>query len=154
MASCVGWIADNVVPAVDWDLADDQGGAASATLFQDLHEIMALLRVQRLKPPVVQDQQFHVAKAAHETRITPVNMRDGKIGEEFRRPGIERRSIVTTGLEADRAGQPAFSDAPWTSHDQGIRRVDPSALQQGRKERAIKTTRRLIIHVLRRCHVA
>src|SRR5580704_15279475 len=46
-----GGLADQVVPAVDRDLAGDQRGAASVAIFDDFQHVVALLRPQRLETP-------------------------------------------------------------------------------------------------------
>ena len=50
-----GWIADQVVPAIDRDLAGDQRGATRVALLDDLEQVAALLGPERLEPPVVED---------------------------------------------------------------------------------------------------
>ena len=52
-----GGIADNLVPASDWDLAGDQQGAAAVAVIDDLQQISALLGVEWLRSPVVDDEQ-------------------------------------------------------------------------------------------------
>ena len=43
------WIANQVVPAVHWDLAGDQGSATSVAVLDDLQQIVALLGGQRFE---------------------------------------------------------------------------------------------------------
>jgi hypothetical protein len=50
-----GGIADDLVPARDWQLAGDQQRAG---VLEDLQQIAALFRAQRPGPPVVVDQQI------------------------------------------------------------------------------------------------
>ena len=38
-----GRLANQVMPAIDWDLAGDQGGAAAVAVFDNLEDIMTLL---------------------------------------------------------------------------------------------------------------
>ena len=42
-------LADQIVPAIDRDLAGDQGGAAAVAVFDDFQQVVALLRSQRLE---------------------------------------------------------------------------------------------------------
>ena len=51
------WIADYLVPTVDWHLAGDQDGAGVISILDNLQEVAALLGVQRLWPPVVEYKQ-------------------------------------------------------------------------------------------------
>ena len=41
----VGWIADNLVPAIDGYLRGDDRGAAAVAFLDDLQDVVALLRV-------------------------------------------------------------------------------------------------------------
>ena len=52
-----GGIADDLVPAADRNLAGDQQRAPLVAIVDDLEQIAALLGVERLRPPVVDDQQ-------------------------------------------------------------------------------------------------
>ena len=47
-----GWIADQVVPAIDRNLAGDQRRAAAVAVLDNLEEIPALLRTERFEAPV------------------------------------------------------------------------------------------------------
>src|SRR5512146_222558 len=48
-----GRLADQVVPAVDRDLAGDQRGAAAVAVLDDFQHIMALLGSQWLEAPIL-----------------------------------------------------------------------------------------------------
>ena len=60
----VGRIADDFVPTVDRKLGGDHRGAASIALFEDFQEIMARGGVERLKPPIIEDQKVGSAEVA------------------------------------------------------------------------------------------
>jgi hypothetical protein len=75
------WIADDVVPAVDGDLAGDHGGAAAVALLDDLEEIAALLGRERPETPVVEDEEFDAAEGAHEAGIAAVAAGEREVGE-------------------------------------------------------------------------
>jgi len=47
-----GWITDQVMPSFDRDLAGDQCGTTTVTLFDDLQQIASLLRAERFKAPI------------------------------------------------------------------------------------------------------
>src|SRR5947209_4667659 len=53
-----GGLADQVVPAVDRDLAGDQRGAAAVAFFDDFQHVVALLGPKRLEAPIVEDQEL------------------------------------------------------------------------------------------------
>jgi hypothetical protein len=51
-----GRIADDLVPMVDRHLAGDQDRARVVSILDDLQQVTALLRVQRLRSPIVEHQ--------------------------------------------------------------------------------------------------
>ena len=40
-----GWVADNVVPMFDWDLAGDDGRGATVAIIEDLQEVAPFGRI-------------------------------------------------------------------------------------------------------------
>jgi len=60
----VGRIADDFVPTVDRKLGCDHRGAASVALFEDFQEILPRGCVERLKPPIIEDQKVGLAEVA------------------------------------------------------------------------------------------
>jgi hypothetical protein len=56
MAIGEGRLADQDMPAIDRNLTGDRGGAAAATVFDNLKNVMALLGSKRLESPIIEDQ--------------------------------------------------------------------------------------------------
>ena len=52
-----GRIANHLVPAIDRDLAGDQQRSSVAAIVDDLEQVAALLRIERFRPPIIDDQQ-------------------------------------------------------------------------------------------------
>ena len=59
----VSRIADDFVPAVHRKLGGDDGRAAAIALFEDFQQIVAGGGVERLQPPIVQNQKVGAAEA-------------------------------------------------------------------------------------------
>lgn len=53
-----GWVADDVMPGVDGELAGDDCRGASVAVLEDLEQVAALGGGERREAPVVEDQQF------------------------------------------------------------------------------------------------
>ena len=53
---CDGWLADHVVPLGHRQLGGNQGGFASVSFFEDFQEIEALLVIESVGAPVVEDE--------------------------------------------------------------------------------------------------
>src|SRR6516225_3238997 len=126
------------MPAVDWDLAGDQRGAAAVTVFDDFQHVVTLLRPERLETPIVEDQELDAAEGAHNARVAAVAAGQGKIAEHTRDTLIEHRAVVATGLVAEVTSQPAFADAGWPFDDQILRLLDPG--DQGLEQRTVEAT--------------
>src|SRR6266498_1543057 len=60
----VGGIADQLMPAVDWQLAGDNGGAAGVAVIEDLQKVVAGGGVERLETPIIEDEQIDATKGA------------------------------------------------------------------------------------------
>lgn len=71
----VGWVTDGAVPGCDVELAGDDRGFTSVAVLEDFEEIMAGLSVERLKPPVVEDQEFDLAEALELARDATIAAR-------------------------------------------------------------------------------
>jgi hypothetical protein len=61
---CVSWVGDYFVPRVDGKLACDDGRSAAVTFFEDFKKILASCRIERLEPPIVQDQDVNAPEVA------------------------------------------------------------------------------------------
>ena len=73
---------------------------------------------------------------------------EGQFVQQPRQPGVEHRTVVTAGLVADGAGEPALADAGWTDNRRVLVIGDPVAAEQPIKEPAIKAARGAVINVL------
>ena len=107
----VGGIADDFVPAVDGKLGGDHRGAASVALFEDFQEIMAGGGVERLKPPIVEDEKVGAAEIAQDPRMASIAARQREVLEQPGHALVENGPIVPASFMAERGGQPTLSDA-------------------------------------------
>src|ERR1700756_1931223 len=114
------------MPAIDRDLAGDQSGAAAVPVFDNLENVMTLLRSQRLESPIIQDEELDAAERTHQPRIAAITAGQCQIGEHPRDALVEHRAIVATRLLTERAGKPALADPGWPFDDQ----VLPSSIQR------------------------
>src|SRR5215813_15157128 len=67
-----GGLTDQIVPAVDRDLAGDQGGAAAVAVLDDLEHIVTLLGPEGLEAPIVENEQLDAAERTHQPRIAAI----------------------------------------------------------------------------------
>ena len=57
-----GRLTDEIVPAVDRELAGDQGGGATVAIVDDLQQIATRVGVQGCQAPIVENEQLDPAE--------------------------------------------------------------------------------------------
>jgi hypothetical protein len=95
-----GWVADGLVPVLDWQLACDDCGGAAMAVFEDFQKITPLRGGEDCKAPVVNDQNLHAGDGFENALMAPITTGEGKGFEHARGALIEDRSPVTTSLVA------------------------------------------------------
>jgi hypothetical protein len=103
-------LADQLMPFVDRDLAVDQRGAAAVAVFNDFEHVMALFGRERLKAPIVEDQQLDAAKGPYQAGITAIAASEREIAEHPWDALIQHRAVVAAGFLAEGTGKPALAD--------------------------------------------
>src|SRR5687768_12158210 len=58
-----GGVADNLVPALDRDLAGHDGGASFIAVFDDLEQITPLIVIELLGPPIIENEKIHAGQS-------------------------------------------------------------------------------------------
>ena len=144
----IGWVADDLVPFIDRDLAGQNGRAAAISFFEDLVEITASATVERFEAPIIEDEKLDAVEAAHDAGVAAVAVGQREIGEELGNALIEDRTVVAAGLVAEGTGKPTFADAGWSAQDQIVMRVDPLAAGELVEQPAIEAARGPVIDVL------
>lgn len=101
-----------LIPAGHWELAGDERGTLTLAVFEDFEEMMTGGTVERLKAPVVQDQQVDPGKALHAGGdVAPPPFGQRQFVDQPRQPSVENRTVIAASLVADCTGQPTFADA-------------------------------------------
>src|SRR5712691_9278033 len=149
-----GRLADQVMPAIDRELAGDQGGAAAVAVLDDLEQIVALLGPERLQAPIVEDQELDAAERAHQAGVAAVAAGEREIAEHAGRALIKHRAIVAAGFVAEGTGQPAFADTGRPFDDQVLCLLDPAPGGQRLEQRTVEASGGAIIDVFDRRLVA
>src|SRR5271170_2295274 len=108
---CERGYPDQIVPAVDGNLAGDDERALVVTILDDLQQIARLVGRERLRTPVIEDEQLDARQGAQEPGVARVAVSDGEIGEEPGHAGVENGHVLSARLVADGAGEPALAQA-------------------------------------------
>ena len=106
-----GGNADQIVPAVNGNLAGDDQRAPVVAVFDDFQEIAGLVGPERLRPPIIENKQFYAGERSQQPGVAWIATRNGKIGEQSWNAGVENGYVLSTGLVAERAGEPALTEA-------------------------------------------
>ena len=85
-----GWVADNVVPMFDGDLAGDDGGGATVA--------------------IIEDQELNAADGFEQSAMSAVAASQGERLEQARNAVILDRTIIAAGFVAEGASNPAFAE--------------------------------------------
>lgn len=78
------WISDNFVPAVDGQLAGDDDRTSFISVLDDLEQIAALIGVERLRSPVIKNEQIETGDSTQHLGIAAIGATECEGGEETR----------------------------------------------------------------------
>ena len=120
-------ISHEFVPAIDWKLAGDDQRADIVAIFDDLQQIALLLRQQRFRSPIVEDEKVDAAELTHQLGVTTVTTSQSQQGKQAGDALIENLVVFPACLEPERASQPRFPDAARTSQQAVSMLADPVA---------------------------
>ena len=98
----VGRIADEIVPFVDRNLAGDDGRSAAVSLFEYFEEVVARGGIERLKTPIVEDEQLHATEGTQDAGIAAIAAGEREIGKQLGKALVEDGAIVATSLVTER----------------------------------------------------
>src|SRR5260370_5395234 len=117
---CVGdgGISDNLVPAIDGQLAGDDDRTSFISVLDDLEQIAALIGVERLRSPVIKNEQIETGDSAQHLGITSIGASECEGGEETRHAMIRNCEVVPTSPVAEGASEPALAAAAWPGEEE------------------------------------
>src|ERR1700729_3574725 len=77
------------MPVFHGDLAGHERRAPAVTLFEDLQQVVTCSGIQRLQPPIVENQYLRRGQRGDYAAMPTIHARKGKVGEELRHTVIE-----------------------------------------------------------------
>lgn len=80
---CIGRIADQLVPVLNGYLAGDESRLPAIAIFQDFHQIVPGIGIERFEPSVVENQELWRDQAAQQPPVSPVGPGKGQVGEHI-----------------------------------------------------------------------
>ena len=98
----IGRIADDLVPDRYRQLAGDDRRTPAVALFEDFEQVVAGVGIERLKSPVVEDQQLDAAELGQDLGMTAIAARQRQAREQLGHALVKHRAVITAGLVAQR----------------------------------------------------
>src|SRR4051794_30937898 len=102
----VGRIADDLMPFIDRYLAGQDRRTVAVSFFEDLVEIAASAGIERIKAPIVENEELSGGQGSHDAGMTAVAAGQREIREQLGDALIEHRAVVAARLVAEGTGQP------------------------------------------------
>ena len=76
------------------------------SILDDFHEVAALLSVETLGSPVIEDEEVYLGEGAEQAGIASVGAAKLQFGEHPGQTFVEHGIVVAAGFVAERAGEP------------------------------------------------
>ena len=140
-------IANDVMPAIDRRLAGENNRARIVTILDDFEQIARLLGRERLRSPVIEDEEFDPADAAQQFGVAAVTARERERGEQPWNAMVEHGEVFFAGDVPQGAGEPTFTDAARAGDNQVTTHADPFADSEFAEERPVETAGSPIVNV-------
>jgi hypothetical protein len=141
-------IGDHLVPLTDRDLAGDQQRAAVVAVIDDLKQIAALFGIERLRTPVVDDQEPDTFEHGQEARQAALAARLGQVAEQPTGALVEYGEAFAAGFVAKSASQPRLADTGRADDDQMVMIAQPLAGGEFLEQGVVEAARRMQVDVL------
>ena len=98
----IGGIGNDFMPTVHGQLGSDDGRMTTISLFEDFKQIVTSGGVERLQPPIIEDQKISAAQRAYDARVTTIAARQSELLEELWNAMIDYGSIIAAGFVPER----------------------------------------------------
>jgi hypothetical protein len=141
-------VADDLIPSLDRQLAGDQDRTGVVAILDDLQEVAALLGIELLRSPVVEDEKIDAGKGAQELGVAAIAAGEREGCEQPRHAMIEDGEVLPAGLVTECASEPAFADATWTRDQKIAPLADEVAAGELEEQGAIEAAGSAVIDVL------
>lgn len=106
-----GGFFEPVVPGVDGELGGDDGAGVSAAVVEDLEQVMAGLRAEGTKAPVIEDEEMGLFDFLEEFGKAAEPPGQGHLFCESREAAVEDALAASAGGVSEGAGEVGLADA-------------------------------------------
>ena len=136
---CDGRFSDHVMPLGDGELRGDERRFPAIAFLEDFQQIEALLICERVRSPVVEDQQLDAGEFVDQPWKAAVEPGKAQVFEQARHAQIQDGMIEPGSLAAEGAGKPGFSRAGLAGDDHVLMRLQPCPLGKRQSVAAVET---------------
>jgi hypothetical protein len=126
-----GGISDDVMPVLDGELSNNDGGTAVVAIFEDLEEICTLLMGQSSETPVIDDDEVGLREGGEESWVATIALGDGQLFEESWESEVQDGEVLSASLLTEGAREVGFTSAGGAGEDDVVMCLDPMAGEQG-----------------------
>jgi hypothetical protein len=97
------------------------------SVFDDLEQIAALIGVERLRSPVIKNEQIETSDSTQHLGIAAIGAAECQDRKETWHAMLRNCEVVPTSLVAEGASEPALADAAWPGDEEIVPCPDPVA---------------------------
>lgn len=142
-----GGIAEVGVPAIDGELAGDEGGAFVVTILQEFEQITLMRIGKRGESEVIDDQELGLGEVLEQETFLAQRIGFGEFLDKAWQAQIAHTDLVLAGVMGERAGEIAFANAGG-SNDQHIEALfDPTEVGELRQNTFVQAAWSALIDV-------
>ena len=117
-------------------------------VLQDLQQVAALIILQLLRAPVIDDQQLDPSQGLQHAGVAPFAAGQRQIGEQPWRAVKGARDVLSAGLLPERTSQPALADAGRSRQQKPLAGAYPLAAGELEEQGAVQPPGGAVVHVL------
>lgn len=133
-------VPDELVPVVDGDLAGDEGGAATAPIFNDFQQITAFPVAERGESPIVEDEEIGLGELVQESRVRAVATCHREIAEEPGQADVADGVPLPARAMTEGAGEPRLPGARGSDEEDDFVVAEPVPSGEAEDDAPIETT--------------
>ncbi len=145
-----GGVADGGVPLRHRQLADDGDRGPCVALVHQFQEVVAVDRLQRAQPEVVDDDQLHRTEPLHDPEELTGGARLPEQLQQRRHAQVANRMVQQAGGVPDGTGQIGLSGAARSGDQQVLVAPDPVALAELGDLSSLEVACVAVVHIVER----
>jgi len=145
-----GRVTDSFMPVRDRQLTGDDSRVDIIAVFKYFQEIRSTLVIERLKPPVIDDEELGSGQSGEHSSIAAIGSGNAQLLKEPGETKIRGLIILPAGFLTEGTGHKAFSYSSWSGNKHIEMFFYPPTGRKLKHQRLIQTTGGAIVDILHR----